>query len=77
MRPSDDIRRFKRPLAPLPPSSYLVSSCRTRYSKAKSSRELDMQRKGRRWLLCAAGAIGAYVALSGGEEDDEEDDGGE
>ena len=48
-----------------------------------------MQRKGRRWLLCAAGAIGAYVALSGtyfqldlqalagGEEDDEEDDGGE
>lgn len=38
---------------------------RCRYSKGKSEKELQLQRKGRRWLLCAGGAIAAYVFLSG------------
>lgn len=40
-------------------------ACRLRYSKAKSEQESELQRKGRRWLLCAAAAIAAYVYLSG------------
>ena len=38
-----------------------LSPCR--HSKAKSEKE--MERKGRRWLLCAAAAIAAYVFFSG------------
>lgn len=36
-----------------------------RFSKAKSEQESELQRKGRRWLACAAAAIAAYVFLSG------------
>ena len=36
-----------------------------RHSKVKSERKVELQRKGRRWLLCAAAAIAAYVVLSG------------
>ncbi|KAL4440053.1 hypothetical protein ABPG75_003054 [Micractinium tetrahymenae] len=36
-----------------------------KYSKARSEKEGELQRKGRRWLLCAAGAIAAYIFLSG------------
>ena len=38
---------------------------RRRYSKAKTEQENELQRKGRRWLLCAAAAIAAYAYLSG------------
>ncbi len=37
----------------------------SRYSKARSEKESELQRKGRRWLLCAAAAIAAYIVASG------------
>lgn len=50
-----------------PPHSITPALCLSfcRHSKAKSEKETELQRKGRRWLLCAAAAIAAYVFLSG------------
>ncbi|PSC73709.1 metaxin-1 isoform X2 [Micractinium conductrix] len=56
-----------------------------KYSKARTEKESELQRKGRRWLLCAGAAIAAYVFLSGQylqlqlggfefEEEEEEED---
>ncbi|PRW33295.1 metaxin 1 [Chlorella sorokiniana] len=41
------------------------ASAEDKYSKARSEKESDLQRKGRRWLLCAAAAIAAYIVASG------------
>ena len=46
----------------LPPAVIATS---IRYSKARSEKESELQRKGRRWLLCAAAAIAAYIVASG------------
>ena len=47
-----------------PSFAFVLVLC-DRYSKARTEKEGELQRKGRRWLLCAAGAIAAYVFLTG------------
>ena len=47
------------------PTLCAASLLACRHFKAESERELELQRKGRRWLLRAAAANAACVVLSG------------
>ena len=42
-----------------------TSCCSCRFSKARTEKENELARKGRRWLVCAGAAIAAYIFLSG------------